>query len=488
MRENTNESHRALLQRIARDAMSGHGFEPKFAPEVHAEVHRIQGPAAWDGSMRDLRALLWCSIDNDDSLDLDQLSMAEALPDGATKILVAVADVDALVPMHSAIDKHAEHNTTSVYTPGEIFPMLPEQLSTDMTSLNPDEDRVALVIDMTLAKDGSLQASDVYRAVVRNHAKLAYNSVAAWLEGTGEMPAPLAAVPGLDANIRLQHEAAEALKKRRHENGALNFETIKARPTFEGEMIKDLRVEHSNSATQLIEEFMVCANGVIARYLFSKNLPSFRRVVRVPKRWDRIVQLASENGHDLPENPDSKALDAFLLDMKAADPEHFPDLSLSIIKLMGPGEYIIEVPGAKPVGHFGLAVKDYSHSTAPNRRYPDLITHRLVKAAMTGAERPYGNEELETLAFHCTLAEDNAKKVERQVDKSAQALVLEKRIGEEFDALVTGASEKGTWVRLMNPPVEGRLMEPGDVDVGDKLRVRLDSVNVERGFIDFLPA
>lgn len=479
------QTHRELLQIIARKTMRERGFEPQFSPEVHAEMHKIKTAAPATKTSRDLRELLWCSIDNDDSKDLDQLSVAEAMEDGSIKVYVAVADVDALVPAHSAIDKHAAVNTTSVYTPGEIFPMLPEGLSTDLTSLNPDVDRLALVIEMTLGQRGEVLASDIYPAMVHNRAQLAYNSLAAWLEGTGTMPEALAAVPGLEENIRLQHRAAEALKQHRYENGALNFETIKARALFEHEMVKALVVEHANVATQLIEEFMVSANGVVARYLFSKNLPSFRRVVRVPKRWDRIVQIAADLGHDLPEEPDSRALDAFLLAMKAADPEHFPDLSLSVIKLMGPGEYIIEMPGKKTVGHFGLAVKDYAHSTAPNRRYPDLITHRLVKAAMAGLPAPYTFEELETLAFHCTMAEDNAKKVERQVDKSAQALVLEKRIGETFDALVTGTNEHGTWVRLLNPPVEGKLVEDGNVDVGDRLRVRLESVNIERGFIDF---
>ena len=408
------------------------------------------------------------------------------MPGGATKLLVAIADVDAVVKQRSALDDHARENTTSVYTVAETFPMLPEKLSTDLTSLNQASDRLAIVIEMVLAGDGSLQGSDVYGGMVRNRAKLAYNGVAGWLEGKGPMPEAIGTVGGLDQNLRLQDRVAQQLKALRHQHGALDLETIEARPVFDGDELKDLEADTRNRAKDIIEDFMIAANGVSARYLASRNLPSLRRVVRVPKRWDRIVELAAERGTTLPREPDARALDQFLVAAKAADPLRFPDLSLSVIKLLGAGEYVVELPGASVTGHFGLAVKDYAHSTAPNRRFPDLITQRLLKAAMAGRPLPYANDELTALARHCTEAEDAAKKVERQVTKSAAAILLQPRIGEQFDAIVTGAADKGTWVRLLQPPVEGRL-ESGfeGLDVGHRLRVQLVRTDVERGYIDF---
>jgi exoribonuclease-2 len=339
---------------------------------------------------------------------------------------------------------------------------------------------------MVLAGDGSLQSSDLYQATVRNRAKLAYNSVAAWLDGNGPMPPGIGTVSGLDENLRLQDRVAQKLKALRHLHGALDLETIEARPVFDGDKLKDLEPDKRNRAKDIIEDFMIAANGVTARYLASKAFPSLRRVVRIPKRWDRIVELAAERGSTLPKEPDAKALEQFLVAAKTADPIRFPDLSLSVVKLLGAGEYIAELPGGSVAGHFGLAVKDYAHSTAPNRRYPDLITQRLLKAAMAGSARPYENDELAALAKHCTEAEDAANKVERQVAKSAAAILLETRIGEQFDAIVTGASDKGTWVRLLHPPVEGRLASGFEgLDVGHQLRVQLVSTDVERGYIDF---
>jgi exoribonuclease-2 len=339
---------------------------------------------------------------------------------------------------------------------------------------------------MVFTGDGSLQSSDLYQAMVRNRAKLAYNSVAAWLEGNGPMPPAIGTVSGLDENLRLQDQVARKLKALRHLHGALDLETIEARPVFDGDELKDLKADKENRAKDIIEDFMIAANGVTARYLASKKFPSLRRVVRTPKRWDRIVELAAERGSTLPGEPDAKALEQFLVTAKAADPLRFPDLSLSVIKLLGAGEYVVELPGDSAAGHFGLAVKDYAHSTAPNRRYPDLITQRLLKAAVAGRSLPYQNDELAALAQHCTEAEDAAKKVERQVTKSAAAMLLESRIGEQFDAIVTGASDKGTWVRLLQPPIEGRL-ESGfeGLDVGHRLRVQLVRTDVERGYIDF---
>jgi exoribonuclease-2 len=409
------------------------------------------------------------------------------MPDDRVKIRVAVADVDSLVKKGSAIDEQARHNTTSVYTPGQMFPMLPEKLSTNLTSLNLNQDRLAIVIEMVVGADGSVQDSDVYRAIVRNHAKLAYNRVAAWLEGSIDVPSEIAAVKGLAENLHLQDKAAQSMKNHRHMKGALCLETIEAKPIFEGDSILDLQAEEKNRAKDIIEDFMIAANGVTARYLSSKKFPSLRRVVRTPKRWERIVEIAGEHGSKLPSEPDSRALEEFLMKEKTADPLRFPDLSLSIIKLMGAGEYVAELPGdTTPTGHFGLAVKDYTHSTAPNRRYPDLITQRLLKAAMTQQPPAYDKDDLEALGKHCTEGEDAAKKVERQIGKSAAALLVESRIGERFDAIVTGAAPKGTWVRLFHPPIEGKLVQGFEgIDVGHRIRVQLIHTDVEEGFIDF---
>jgi ribonuclease R len=485
----TNEqSDRERLQKIARQAMVENGLLPEFSPAVLYELEKVQAlPLTMnDGAIRDLRNLLWASIDNDDSFDLDQLTTAETLPGNKVKIYVAIADVDSLVKKGSAIDEHALHNTTSVYTAAEIFPMLPERLSTELTSLGLNEERPAVVIEMVIGADGALQDSAIYQAWVQNHAKLAYSSIGAWLEGNGPIPEAVKIVDSLEENLRTQDRAAQSMRNFRHIHGALSLETIEARPIFDGEQIRDLQVEEKNRAMDIIEDFMITANGVTVRYLLSKRFPSIRRVVRVPRRWDQIVALAKEHGYKLPEIPDSKALDGFLIKQKAADPLRFPDLSLSVIKLLGSGEYVAEKPGEPVPGHFGLAVKDYAHSTAPNRRFPDLVTQRLLKAAIEGQPVPYTFDELGRMAQHFTTQEDAATKVERLVGDSAAALLLEPKIGQQFDALVTGSSAIGTWVRLLEIPVEGRLMRGfGQLNSGDQVRVQLVSVNVERGFIDF---
>jgi len=487
MTNTDDRQHRSILQRIACRVMMERGLLPDFSVQAVAELNEIQGAVTKvEESTRDLRNIAWCSIDNNDSRDLDQLTVAEAMAEGAVKILVAIADVETIVKKQSALDDHAKHNTTSVYTAAQIFPMLPEKLSTDLTSLNFESDRLAIVIEMVIAGDGSLQSSDIYSATVRNHAKLAYNSLANWLDGSGPKPKEIGDVNGLDENLRLQDSTARKLKSLRHEHGALDLETIEAHPVFDGDEIKDLEVDRRNCAKDIIEDFMITANGVTARYLAAKMFPSLRRVVRTPKRWDRIIELAQEHGFTLPEEPDSKALDKFLVSAKSADPLRFPDLSLSIIKLLGSGEYVVEIPGGSSAGHFGLAIKDYAHSTAPNRRYPDLITQRLLKSAMTKGSTPYTIDELVELAKHCTEMEDAAKKVERQVEKSAAAMVLESRINQWFDAIVTGASAKGTWVRLLHPPIEGKLVSGFEgLDVGHRIRVQLLHTDVERGYIDF---
>ena len=480
-------SNRAHLRAIATRVMREKGLEPTMPAAALAEVAALTGPATTtEEPTRDLRTLLWCSIDNDDSRDLDQLSVAEALPNGNVKVLVAIADVDALVRKGSAVDRHAAQNTTSVYTPGAMFPMLPEKLSTDLTSLNDQQDRLAIVIEFVVSPDGSLASSDIYGAQVRNKAKLAYNAVGAWLAKSGPLPPAAAAVPGMDEQLRIQDGVAQALSHVRHEQGALEFQTIELQPLFDGDTLTGLEGQLGNRAKSLIENLMVAANGVTARFLDAHNFPSLRRVVKSPERWGRIRGLAHDLGVELPEEADARALNDFLLKRKAAAPDTFPDLSLTIIKLLGSGEYVVDPPGAEPPGHFGLAVRDYAHSTAPNRRYPDLITQRLVKAVLAKHPAPYSIAELERLAVQCTTQEDSAQKVERQVRKSAAAMLMESRVGDQFDAIVTGASDKGTWVRVGAPPIEGKLMTGAvGLDVGDRLRVRLVGVNVDRGFIDF---
>jgi exoribonuclease-2 len=481
-------NHSSMLQDVARQAMIDKGLAPDFSAEAEKQAEAVTGAArADDPSIKDLRDLLWCSIDNDDSRDLDQLTIAEDLGGGNIRAMIAVADVDAIVKKGTPIDDHARQNTTSVYTAARIFPMLPEKLSTNLTSLNEHEERIALVMDMVIAADGSVTKGEVYRALVHNKAQLAYNALGMWLEGKGELPAKAKAVPGLAENLKMQDKLADKMRELRHENGALDLETIEARAVMKNGHVVDLQVEARNNAKNLIEDFMIAANGVSARYLASKGFPSIRRVVRSPERWDRIEAIAAQYGEKLPGEADAQALEEFLVRRRKADPLRFPDLSLAIVKAMGAGEYVVEQPGQTPIGHFGLAVKDYTHSTAPNRRFPDLITHRLIKAALAGQKSPYTSEELEELAAHCTEAEDAANKVERQVRKSAAACILEPRVGDRFDGLVTGASEKGTWVRIFHPPVEGKVVHGGQgLDVGDKVTVKLIDVNVERGYIDFV--
>ena len=476
------------LAELAVIAMRERGLEPDFPPAVWDQLKSITGPSTESGAdIVDMTALLWCSIDNDDSRDLDQLSQCEPLPGGGVRIRVAVADVDTLVDKHTPIDRHAEINTTSVYTSARIFPMLPEKLSTDFTSLNPHQERVALVTEMDFAPDGTLGDARVLRARVHNKAKLAYDAVAAWIEGDGPLPAAAAGVPGMDEQLRTQDAIAQQLRARRREQGSLEFQTLQPRAEFDGDKVVAIRQQVQNRARQLIEEFMVATNGVVARYLASQRRASLRRVVRSPERWARIAEVAAERGFTLPPDPDSAALEQFLAAERRRDPERFPDLSLTIVKLMGRGEYVAEVPGGPTIGHFGLAVRDYSHSTAPNRRFPDLITGRLVKAALAGAPAPYSHAELGRLAEHCTQQEDAANKVERQLRKSEAALLLERRIGDVFDGVVTGVSKGNNWVRVFSPPAEGKLVigRGRAVKVGDKVRVKLLSTNVERGFIDF---
>jgi exoribonuclease-2 len=477
----------SILLNIARQAMTSNGLLPDFGDAALKQMASIAGPARnLSPDIRDLRDLLWASIDNDNSRDLDQLTVADAAGGGAVRILVAIADVDAVVKPGSPIDDHARINTTSVYTPAVIFSMLPEKLSTDLTSLGESQDRLALIIDMTVNAAGAVVHSDLYRAQVRNRAKLAYNAVGAWFAGNGPPPAGVAAVAGMDQQLRSQDKVAQSLREVRRARGALDLETIEAQPVFSAGVLSDLRPDESNRAKQLIEEFMVAANGVTAQFLTAHGFSSLRRVLREPKRWDRIVALATALGDKLPPEPSAPALNAFLAKRRQSAPELYPDLSLSVIKLLGSGEYVLDKPGQTIDGHFGLAVLDYTHSTAPNRRFPDLITQRLIKAALTQGASPYTDAELQELATHCTEQEHNAAKVERAVNKSAAASLLAARIGAKFDAIVTGASDKGTWVRISSPTTEGKVVKGFEgLDVGDRLRVVLLHTDVAHGFIDF---
>lgn len=486
MNQRLHAHQREELADLAVIAMRERGLEPEFSAAVKRQLDDIDGPSEEDGAgIVDLTGLLWCSIDNDDSRDLDQLTVSEVLQDGSVRIMVAIADVDTLVGKDSPIDRHAQINTTSVYTSARIFPMLPEQLSTDYTSLNPNQVRVATVTEMVFQPDGTLARSTIRRAHVHNKAQLAYDAVSAWLTGDGPLPEAADRVPGMDQQLRTQDSVAQQLRANRREQGALDFQTFQPKAEFEDDKVVAIRQQEQNRARQIIEEFMVATNGVTARFLAGKRRPSIRRVVRSPERWARIVQVAAEYGETLPPDPSSSALEQFLARQRRRDPLRFPDLSLVIVKLMGRGEYVVERPGGPQIGHFGLAVRDYSHSTAPNRRYPDLITSRLIKAALADVKSPYSHTELEFLANHCTKQEDAANKVERQMRKSEAAMLLESRVGEKFDGVVTGESKGNTWVRIFDPPAEGKLLPSRDVQVGDRVRARLLSTNVERGFIDF---
>jgi exoribonuclease-2 len=406
------------------------------------------------------------------------------LSNGDVKVLVGIADVDAFVPKQSAIDQHAARETTTVYTGIRNFPMLPEELSTGKTSLLEHQDCLSMVIESVVDGDGHITSSDVFRALVRNQAQLQYDSVGAWLQGTAAAPPKVAASADLEAQLRLQDAVAQKLRSRRYENGALDLQTNEVLPLVLNAQVVDVVKQQKNHATELIEDFMIAANGVVARMLH--KVSSLRRIVKQPERWDRIVQLAATHGEKLPAEPDSKALNDFLIKRKTADPDHFADLSLAVIKLIGPGEYVVERPGDAATGHFGLAVQDYTHSTAPNRRFADIVTQRLLKAMLAGQPNPYSDDELSLVAANCTEKGNAARKVEREMSKRLAAVAMQHRIGAIFDAIVTGATPKGTFVRVAQPHIEGLLAQGQQgVDVGDKLRVKLIRTDVQHGYIDF---
>ena len=471
------------LDQIAEEAMASRGLLADFPEAVQKEVDALQQPAKPRNiqTLRDMRSQLWVSIDNDDSLDLDQLTFAETIM-GQDHIYVAIADVDGLVKLGSAIDRYAAHNTTSVYTPTKVFPMLPAKLSNDLTSLNPNTDRSAIVVEMQVYRDGKYELIDVYPAYVHNHAKLAYNSVAGWLEKDIPLPFPTTIL----AQLKFQDMIAQRIHKYRSDQGALGFETIEVQPIIvEGRVVK-LEPKMINRAHRLIENYMIAANVGVTRYLEEWNLPIMRRIVRTPKRWSRIVELARNLSEKLPPRPNVKALRDFLEKQRHTDPTHFSDLSLSIIKLLGRGEYVIGVPGGPALGHFDLALRDYAHTTAPNRRFPDLVMQRLLKSHIYGESVPYRRTELIAMAKQCTQKEDEAAKVERRLIKCAAAMMLVDLLGHEYRAMVTGASPKGTWVRIVDPPIEGRLTHNHEgVDVGDWITAQLIRVDIHNGHIDF---
>ena len=481
------------LQAIARQVMQARGFNPDFPPEAQQQLAEIRAHPPQlvpSDKVHDLRKLLWSSIDNDTSKDLDQIEVAERLPNGDVKVMIGIADVDAFVAKdapakHSPIDQHAARETTSVYTGVSIFPMLPNELSTGASSLLENVDRPAVVTEFVVNAGGALSSSNVYRAIVRNQAQLTYNAVGAWLEGTAPAPPKVAASAELQAQLKLQDQVAQALKKLRYENGALNIDTSEVVPLVVNDQVMDVAKAAKNRATDLIEDFMIAANGVVARML--EKVSSIRRVVKTPEHWDGLVRLAAAHGEKLPAAPDSKALNDFLLKRKAADPDHFPDLSLAVIKLIGPGEYVLERPGDPPQGHFGLAVQDYTHSTAPNRRFADIVTQRLIKSLLDGNPGPYSDDELSGIAANCTQKGDAARKVEREMSKRLAAIAMSHRVGETFDAIVTGVTPKGTFVRALQPRIEGLLTQGGQgLHVGDRLRVKLVRTDVQQGFIDFV--
>ena len=484
-----NPSH-LDLQATAKEVMQRHGFEPDFPPQVPLQLADLKAhppQIAAGGDIRDLRNLLWSSIDNDTSRDLDQIEVADRASNGDVKIMIGIADVDAFVPKQTPIDQHAAKETTTVYTGIRNFPMLPEELSTGKTSLLENQDCLSVVIDFVVDPTGVVKSPEVYRAVVRNKAQLQYNSVGAWLEGKGPAPPKVAASADLQAQLKLQDQVAQKLKDQRFQHGALNLQTDELHPLILNDQVVDVVKQQKNHATELIEDFMVAANGVVARFL--EQVSSLRRIVRTPERWDRIVQLAATKGEKLPAQPDSKALNDFLLRRKAADPDHFADVSLIVIKLIGPGEYVLERAGEVAPGHFGLAVQDYTHSTAPNRRFADMVTQRIIKALLASQKNPYSDDELTAIAANCTQKEDAAKKVEREMSKRLAAVAMQSRIGEVFDAIVTGATDHGTFVRALQPHIEGLLAQGQQgLDVGDRLRVKLIRTDVQRGYIDFARA
>src|ERR687890_913129 len=477
--------HTPDLHAIARRAVEEAGFEPDFPADVKREVSELKDVSVAPGSdVRDMRPLLWSSIDNRESKDLDQVEYVERVP-GGYRVLVGIADVDAYVTQGSAVDRHAAVNTVSVYTPAQVFPMLPLRLSTDLTSLVEGADRLAVVMELCVSEGGEVRCETAYRALLRNRAKMDYDTAGAWLEGRGPAPGAFARVEGLEEQVRLQDEIARALHELRRRNGALELERNELVPVVENGRIVRLDERRHNRAQDIIESLMIAANTSMAELLEERGVPSLRRVVRAPEMWPRIVETARELGEELPEEPDPRALSDFMARRREAAPASYAELSLSVLKMLGPGDYMVEAPGLNQEGHFGLAVHDYTHSTAPNRRFPDLVTQRCLKSVVAGAPAPYTREQLEEIAAHCNLMESASRRVERRMRKVAAAVMLGEHVGETFDAIVTGVKPKGTFARLLRPPADGMVVRRSrGLRVGDRIRVKLLSTDPERGFID----
>ncbi|MFA6210361.1 MAG: RNB domain-containing ribonuclease [Candidatus Obscuribacterales bacterium] len=491
-----NTSDFDLVARADKEVLAA-GFTPVFPPETLAEVanQSIEDILASNSSIQDLRGLLWSSIDNRESQDLDQVEYAERLEGGKIRLIIGIADVDSFVPKASAIDLHAQQNATTVYTGIVTYPMLPEELSYDLTSLLPDQDRLAMCTDLTIDEDGKVLKNTAYQAVIRNKAKLDYNSVANWFT-SGNDPAKFGQIAGLEEQLEIQGEAKEHIQALRQSGGALALHTQEARTVAKDGHVLDLELVESNQARDLIENCMIAANIATSKFLEAKSFPSIMRTVKNPDRWPRIVEVAEDYGTTLPQEPDAKALAAFLRRQKEADPDEFSELSLTIVKLLGRGEYVVKVPGEYAPGHFALAVNEYTHSTAPNRRYPDLITQRLLKAVLAGEPSPYSTDELSEIAANCSKMESQAKKVERTMRKISAAVLLSSRIGDIFDGIITGVKADATYVRTFRPPVEGKLLDGNlrdgklragkhRLDVGDRVKVRLVSTDPENAYIDF---
>lgn len=473
---------------LSRRAMEQEDFRTGFGLDIIEEARAAKRAGLpHRKNIEDLSNLYWTSIDNTESKDLDQLEFSEPLGEGRSRLMVAIADVDSFVPHASASDDRAAHNTTSVYTGIVVYPMLYEEFSENLTSLIEGERRLAIVADLVIARDGVVESAHFKQAIVRNHFKLAYSQVGKWFTGDAANPSKKGTTEALEDQLELQVRQAGALEGLRFRSGALNLETIEARPVTDKGRVIDLVVTEQNPARELIENFMIAVNCSMTKFLFSKGIVCIRRVVRVPKRWPRIVEVAEQFGEKLPEKPDNKALSQFLEQQRALDPERFPDLSLTIVKLLGRGEYTVVRPGEESAsGHFGLGLHDYAHSTAPNRRYADLIMQRQLKAVLNSRPQPYSEDDLRILAGRCSERESASNRVERYMRKAAAAVLLSDNIGEDFEAIVTGVKGDGTYIRLVKPAAEGRIVQnERGLDVGDKVFVRLLSTDPEKGFIDF---
>jgi exoribonuclease-2 len=479
------------LRVVARQALLDRGINIDFPASVVTEAREAVEPNYKKLGVRDLTNWLWSSIDNDDSRDLDQIEYLDISTQGKWVLYVAIADVEYFVRKGSALDKYAATNTCSIYTGVQVFPMLPNELSTDLTSFNQGKTRLAVVTETHISKDGEVVSSTVFPAIVKNQARLAYDAVAAWLEGVTPERDPTGSIeklsrnPALQDQIREQEKVAISLRKHREARGALDFVSPQLRATTTPDGKVEVGAQYANRATIIIQEFMVATNEAVDQFLQEKKLPSIQRIVREPKNWPRMAEIASVHGTTLPPKPDGKALQEFLAVQRKRDPHNFPELSLAMIKLLGRGEYVVKTHARDSLGHFGLATPNYAHSTAPNRRYPDLITQRMLKAAFSQKDSPYSLEELDAIAQRCSAKEDDSNRIERQVQKSVAALALRERIGDIFPALVTGVNEDGTWVRVVDPPVEGKLQADRPFKVGDHVKARLTKTNPMRGFLDF---